>query len=458
MAIYEKLFIINFFLQKKQDVAPISEKSVNTTSTNGDFERRLGALEGSLETFKKEASALATDVTKFKTGVKIFKWLIPILATILVFFAGAFLWQIQEISRIGGLIEGINMLLAATTSEIDDIEGSTYLATNGYHENEEHQIILFEVVPDYEPNTPSEYRIPRIVPMAVHLTSAILIFDLYDISESLHDMRNFCSETVIGKSTDNEEIYIHDLINTPFLMNFTTETGEGVRLLGQLNEYREWDGLIIHNRYEDDELISLFETRYESGTRDESYIFISRGTTDESGQSRIHFLIQNRRIDYVEIFVYSEIVVPMDKLESDGSIRYRDVRMYGLISYFRGNTSDGFFNDMTGNAISISFDEDGYIRHLYNGHFVNGHFEDSRLRDNTNITSSAFRIAWRHDESGYTFYEGPFVDGSPYFSYQVTDGFAGEGHIRRIDVNDPRFSNLLDSLDLRPNLLRWRTI
>ena len=46
-------------------------------------------------------------------------------------------------------------------------------------------------------------------------------------------------------------------------------------------------------------------------------------------------------------------------------------------SYYRGNTSNGIYNDNTGEAYLVRYNEDGTVKVLYKGCFSDGKFDDS---------------------------------------------------------------------------------
>ncbi|MCL2215934.1 MAG: hypothetical protein FWB91_02815 [Defluviitaleaceae bacterium] len=416
----------------------------------------INSLNEKYDSLDKKVTGLDNKHQALSVNVKHVRSVIVVLVTAVFAVIGYLFYINSGVSYLRGRI--------ADAGDLDELTNVYYRAENGSYSYERYVA--------YTHSESSEHHNIEIhtighPPKRVLLSDANLISALSNVSEHLEDIRNFCNEASIGKSVNGEDIYIRDLVNTYFLMTFSSPSGEEIRMLGGLNGQREWHGLIAHSRYDGNKLVGLFEAEYRNGERENVYAHIYPyienisidGSTREMNGFRVqHHVTSDDGFEYSEIFFYLRIEIPEDKLEPDSPIRFEDIGPYGLVSYFRGTTSDGRFNDTTGNAISISFDENGYIRNFYNGHFIDGRFNDDRVRDDINLRNSAFRIGWRHDSRGYTFYSGPFMDGGPAFPYLPYDGTGGgEGHIRIINVNESPFSDLLESLDVRPELLRWRT-
>ena len=118
-----------------------------------------------------------------------------------------------------------------------------------------------------------------------------------------------------------------------------------------------------------------------------------------------------------------------------------------MLSYYRGRISNQRYNDDTGDAILISF-ENSVIRTFYNGHFTNGNFHDTRPFDSENVENNAFWITFdnRNSPTQYLFYTGPFSSGAP------SSGESGVPINNDIDPTDL----LPYSLSVHSHLLRWK--
>ena len=81
------------------------------------------------------------------------------------------------------------------------------------------------------------------------------------------------------------------------------------------------------------------------------------------------------------------------------------VRLDGpLEGYYAGETSDGLYNDTTGNAYLVKYFENGLTKTIYKGNFVDGQFNDE--------TGKAWYIV-KEEDTEYMYYKGIFHNGSP---------------------------------------------
>ena len=75
-------------------------------------------------------------------------------------------------------------------------------------------------------------------------------------------------------------------------------------------------------------------------------------------------------------------------------------------SYYRGNTSNGIYNDNTGEAYLVRYNEDGTVKVLYKGCFSDGKFDDS--------TGKAWELVFDSSNgiNQYFYYKGIFRKGN----------------------------------------------
>lgn len=73
-----------------------------------------------------------------------------------------------------------------------------------------------------------------------------------------------------------------------------------------------------------------------------------------------------------------------------------------LKNYYKGNTSDGRYNDNTGNAYLVCYDDQGYVLSLYIGQFKNGKYDD--------MSGNAIEVVFdsSNNINRYFFYKGKF--------------------------------------------------
>lgn len=95
-----------------------------------------------------------------------------------------------------------------------------------------------------------------------------------------------------------------------------------------------------------------------------------------------------------------------------------------LEDYYFGNTSDGHFNDDTGDACLIKYFENGTVKTLYLGKIKDGDFEDTN--------GDTWMIGKKDiNQANYSYYKGPFVNGKSsedprYWTNSVTQEWIDE--------------------------------
>ena len=107
-------------------------------------------------------------------------------------------------------------------------------------------------------------------------------------------------------------------------------------------------------------------------------------------------------------------------------------------AYYLGDTSDGMYNDNTGQAYLVKYTEDGTVRTLYVGRFKNGQFHDN--------TGDAWYIT-RDEDTEYMYYKGIFKNGAP--ANNKGSIFENELSIERINeiINGKNFESDLKWFD-----------
>ncbi|MCL1884756.1 MAG: hypothetical protein FWF81_13515 [Defluviitaleaceae bacterium] len=281
---------------------------------------------------------------------------------------------------------------------------------------------------------------------------------------------------IIGSDCDGNELVISDLASKRFYTSFQTDTGEEVWFLGGLDENLNWHGDILYNRKNSNGELTILELQYTNGSRTGVYSHLSR--TFASDISRYVYRLQtnhtNNEHGYESITDYLDFDIPDESsqnLNEGFPVRINETKTENLIRYSRGQISNGLLNDNTGDAVIVRFFENTLeIRYLYSGRFENGRPHDTIVEGVNNSINSAFRISWRDDNEGYTFYKGAFnADGNPAIQYAYT--YLPDGHARIIDTSgnenitvsiesnhfDIDFNELITSLDIPPHLLNWRT-
>lgn len=220
--------------------------------------------------------------------------------------------------------------------------------------------------------------------------------------------------TVAQKADDGSPLTRDELVNEAILLSYIDENGEEVYFSGQINENGMWSDRCIINRYQDNQLTMIMDAVYESGTLKEyrqlfSYTnhsgvnvwaIAERKIEGEvySGETKTFYKTANNEITKNFDF---DTVTDFDILSMDDFNTQVNLILEG---YYSGYTSNGYFNDDTGNAYLVKYDIYGFIRMLYVGRIKNGNFEDA--------TNNAWYIVRDPDiGTGYMYYKGKFFDG-----------------------------------------------
>lgn len=215
-------------------------------------------------------------------------------------------------------------------------------------------------------------------------------------------------KNLLGTSINNEIDYNgNELINKQLLFTYN-DNGKNVIFLGQYDENGYWNDDCLINVYEHGCLYSITEAEYNNGkVLNYKQVFLSKEDQDtiqwlysnrknegsyNSGESWKYRYINSYSLD----FDLSEITI--DNLITIDDFLY-DNKSY-LTGYYCCNTENGYFNDTTGNAFSIKFTEEGYVKYLYHGNFINGYLNDD--------TNEAWEIAVGYDNDSYYLNRGIF--------------------------------------------------
>lgn len=215
------------------------------------------------------------------------------------------------------------------------------------------------------------------------------------------------SETeILGTDNDGNLLLAKDMIGQTVLVTYNEGTQE-VYFLGQYNEDFQWNGnCIIHVYNQDGTLAILTDANYEAGEiRDYKQIMPDSGEWKYAerksisginvGETYTYDWIYEKEKNFTNTNVKGEDIISAEQFKS---------KMEGkLLSYYSGNTSDGKYNDDTGNAYSVKYSPDGTVRTLYVGGFKDGSYYD--------YTNTAWYIAV-NEGTDYMFYKGFFDSGA----------------------------------------------
>lgn len=214
---------------------------------------------------------------------------------------------------------------------------------------------------------------------------------------------------VLAKDSDGNEYTARDLVDKKLLVPYI-ENGEEVYFYGQYNSSNQWEGNCIINVYKDDILVLVTDATYAAGvvidykqvlpsvTQSGEKIWIISERVNEgdynSGKSWNYVRESDKTKDFEIDTVEEKDILAADTFPVNSRLE----------GFYYGNTAGGLYNDETGNAYMVKYDEDGYVRTLYSGRFKDGKFDDN--------TGNAWYIT-RNEKTDYMYYKGKFSDGSP---------------------------------------------
>ncbi len=220
------------------------------------------------------------------------------------------------------------------------------------------------------------------------------------------------TENIASDFNDDNKLYGPDeLRNKPFITKYT-DKGNEVYFCGQYNENNHWDGKCILNIYRNNELITIFVAIYKDGD-----LFSYERASCENGDK---WTIANRIAEKdangkeytrgeTSVFAKTQSLLKetdSERLDVSQIVTVEDFKEKAekgpIKQYYSGNTSDGYYNDNSGKAYLVNYDENGNVAYLYVGKIKKGLPEDT--------TGAAWSISLGED--GYYYhYEGVYIDG-----------------------------------------------
>ncbi len=238
-------------------------------------------------------------------------------------------------------------------------------------------------------------------------------FKLVNREFLLEEPRWNSSQDIIGYIDDDINLTAGELFNTPILIP-GEQNGKEVYFYGQYNENNHWNGKCIINIYNDNKLEMIYEGVFDDGT----LFSYKRVTVEPEGTWLINDRISHEDYNIGKTWAYRKTrdieksftmdnVSVEDILDVDEFLESLDE---DIIGYYNGRTSNGYFNDDTGEAYSIKYflpeqlagsNGEPVIRTLYKGRFVDGKYKDD--------TFTAWDIT-REVETKYMYFHGCFAD------------------------------------------------
>ncbi len=215
------------------------------------------------------------------------------------------------------------------------------------------------------------------------------------------------NDTVIGVDQEGNEIFAQDKIGQTVLMVYE-ENGLRVYFLGQYNGNYHWDGYCVTNVYDkENRLCGICESDFKDGKR-ENYLSLVR-TNDEIirfanrqcgafGNSGMN--VEYEYVDFPQRMFDDERISARDILYVNDVTSTLNLKMK---QYYSGNTVDERYEDESGRAYLIKYDEAGKVVFLYKGQFKNGQPNDK--------SGNAYSIVYDEEYNAYFHNYGRFENG-----------------------------------------------
>lgn len=210
-----------------------------------------------------------------------------------------------------------------------------------------------------------------------YIRSNVSIVD-NDISNSTSSIS---SDTCIGTDSEGNVYIAKNLVDKTILLTYTEDDKE-IYFLGQYNKNYHWNGYCVINTYDaDGKLNSINESNFDDGNRldyesfylsdkQNEWIYTDRDCKKETNEGisiryksnfskQKNFTATNVRVSDL---IYIESMKEYDNKE--------------ILSYYMGKTSNGVYNDDSGNAYLVRYNSEGFVSVYYKGNFKDGDFED----------------------------------------------------------------------------------
>lgn len=209
---------------------------------------------------------------------------------------------------------------------------------------------------------------------------------------------------IIAKDWDGDVTYTaEDFYNVPIITSYKDGDND-VYFYGKYNENGNWNGTCILNAYNGDNLVSVFEGVYSDGV-----LFSYKRISDEKdGTWLVTDRIKQKNYNIGKTWVYSKTDDFVKEFNAE-NVKEKQILTINkffnsinerLLSYYKGNTSRGLYNDSTGDAYLIKYKDDGNVDYLYVGGMEDGQPNDD--------TGNAWCISWGYANDGYHYFKGKF--------------------------------------------------
>lgn len=193
---------------------------------------------------------------------------------------------------------------------------------------------------------------------------------------------SFSADTCIGTDSEGKAYIAKDLIGKTILLTFDQGDKE-TYFLGQYNDKYHWDGYCVINTYSTDGILNgVSESNFDDGNRldyesfylsdnQDEWIYSDRDCKNDSneGISISYKLNYDKQKNFTLTNARASDMVYVENMQSYDNKE--------ILSYYDGSTSNGAYNDNSGNAYLVRYNEDGFVSVFYKGCFKDGNFDDA---------------------------------------------------------------------------------
>lgn len=326
-------------------------------------------------------------------GIKGFMDAVAGIWPVILSLVGAIIYIVSTLTSYGDQIIQLNNEVESINEDVENINSQITAISSLAKDNHEMFLNMSSMVKEEAAYT-------------------IQLKDIYEVKTEMIQNEEFLAaplwdkDTVIASDVSGDIVYkAEDLYNTPIITSYMEGDNE-VFFYGKFNKNNHWNGKCILNVYSGNNLLSIFEGTYNDGVLFSYKRVSAEGDTwvinDRVNQEKYNSgetCIYSKTTDFVKDFTVDNVkekqIIPVEN--------FLESRKEKLISYYKGNTSNGRYNDSTGNAFLVKYKEDGDVSILYEGQFKDGDFQDT--------TGNAWFICWGENNDGYYYYEGDFNNG-----------------------------------------------
>ena len=339
-----------------------------------------------------------------------------IVASVIVSFVSSAITFPSRLDKIEKSLENINTTINTLTSDISDIKsgqiGEINLNTEFATINSKLERLDLQYSSLEDRTKTLENNIFEVVKIQAY-SNVISTIDTQFSSikdENFHIDLLFTSKSdVIATDLLTHTEYTAEQLADKRLLLTYEEEGNNVVFYGRFNENNHWDGNCIINVYNGDKLIAITDGLYNDGillqykqafvdadlSGKEKWFVSSRVHTEEYNIGKT---LQYDYTEHKKEFDFSNVALK-DIVDVDS---FTSSLTSNVDSIYHGNTCNGQFNDDTGSAYYVSYDDSKSIKTLYTGNFKDGNFHDT--------TGKAWYITKAAD-TDYMYYIGKFEDG-----------------------------------------------